>query len=377
MTSLQETLAGLIERRLGSIARAPQMWGSLESIEMQALQLIEIFAVLHDQTYASSKSRVIKESYRAFLRARYGTSLPAYLAQELDGKDSAEASSELARILSQFYRETESKLKSQVKQADITLELCLREDLQSIAQPIIASYYSALPRTVRRFQYPERLSSRGRIAKTDQLEFVADSGTGIEIRPPNGTPGTVLMAINVSNPQMDQKHNSLSMLVTEKYQKFAEFIDLVNTKADAALTVQKLDTIYKNADISHHMALAVVAMAPTSAQGIDKVVWGGKLLQRASCYVDVDTADRLMPVVRADPTKKEFDGVGVVRTADLDKRKYRMHGQNSKLTFVLTNEVLQNDAGAAVAILGETVRARGFSVRGEIFVTQIEILPRT
>ena len=373
MTAMQTAIEQMVDRRLAAILRAPQMWGSPESIELQALQLIEFLAISHNHDYAHSRSRAIKEQYRAHVRGLYGVELPAYLAQRLSAERDQEAVAQfIAQTVMDFYHKIKHSFEmasDPLNTGDVSLALVMQPGTPRLSQPVVASYYSALPRVIRKIHTPH--SRRGKTPKADQVDYVA--AAGVEITPPNGIPGRIVMGVDVMSNQLTMKYGDPRERIAEQYARFSDFISIANDESAESITIDKLDAVYRDSEISHRMALAAISMIPTAGQGIEKVVWGGKLLSSAPFALSHRTASTLMPIVQADPHRKAFEEVGIVRQADLDRRRYRMRIGTKMLTFVLNNDVLQNDESTATRILGKKVRVRGFTVHNDSFVDEIEI----
>ena len=80
MSDVRETIVAWTDQYLHEILAAPRMWGSLEAVEMQVLQLLEVraLALRPDQELASP--RRVLDTYVAFLRDRYPTqpSIPLF-----------------------------------------------------------------------------------------------------------------------------------------------------------------------------------------------------------------------------------------------------------------------------------------------------------
>jgi hypothetical protein len=71
MGDIRDTIVTWADQYLLEILAAPRMWGSLEAVEMQVLQLLEVraLALRPDQELASP--RRVLDTYTAFLRDRY------------------------------------------------------------------------------------------------------------------------------------------------------------------------------------------------------------------------------------------------------------------------------------------------------------------
>lgn len=71
MSGLRDTLAAWADQRIDEMLAAPRMWGSLEAVEMQVLQLLEIRALAVRPSQELENPRRVLDTYAAFLRERY------------------------------------------------------------------------------------------------------------------------------------------------------------------------------------------------------------------------------------------------------------------------------------------------------------------
>lgn len=70
---MKEIFISCVNKRIESLLRAPEMWGSIDSAELQYLQLLEFYAIAQDLEYAGSKSREIRTNYRSYVRDNHPT----------------------------------------------------------------------------------------------------------------------------------------------------------------------------------------------------------------------------------------------------------------------------------------------------------------
>lgn len=117
MGILRNRLRTFLDRRLHSLAARPEMWGSAESVELQALQLLHVRALVLSTDSSEVDQRDpgrIRERYISFLRARFPDAPPTPLAEHLAGEPSLQRFSELlgAFIAEELSRQDEQQHES-------------------------------------------------------------------------------------------------------------------------------------------------------------------------------------------------------------------------------------------------------------------------
>ncbi len=79
MSDLREVTTSWIDARMDSMLAAPQMWGSREAVELQALLLVELRSVVMRPTVDAEDSRRVLDAYAKFLARRFPNATPAPL----------------------------------------------------------------------------------------------------------------------------------------------------------------------------------------------------------------------------------------------------------------------------------------------------------
>lgn len=104
MSALRDRLRIFLDQRLHSLAARPEIWGSAESVELQALQLLHVRAVVSAPDAMEPDARDpggMRERYVAFLRTHFPGAPPVPLAEHLSGEPSLERFSQLLKAFIQ------------------------------------------------------------------------------------------------------------------------------------------------------------------------------------------------------------------------------------------------------------------------------------
>ncbi len=102
MTPTERRVLAFIDTRLESMLRAPAVWGSDESVELQVLQLLELRLVVMAPLPALKQDRRVQDAYEAYLLRIFPGAPPETLTSLLAGsKRQAELSSLLDRFIKQ------------------------------------------------------------------------------------------------------------------------------------------------------------------------------------------------------------------------------------------------------------------------------------
>src|SRR5690554_3352172 len=91
MSDLRNTIVTWTDQYMDEILAAPLMWGSLEAVEMQILQLLEVRAMALRPTQERVNPRRVIDTYNAFLRDRYPGRPSSALSNLVGRLDDSEA----------------------------------------------------------------------------------------------------------------------------------------------------------------------------------------------------------------------------------------------------------------------------------------------
>ena len=93
----ESTILAFIAERLQHMLKAPQMWGTYESVELQILQLLEIRAIVLESVTARSEWQDVQDRYVAYLATRFPGKPPTTLSTLL-----AQREQDVIPIISEF-----------------------------------------------------------------------------------------------------------------------------------------------------------------------------------------------------------------------------------------------------------------------------------
>ncbi|WP_438035545.1 hypothetical protein [Sorangium sp. So ce204] len=174
---------GYLDRRLSTMKRAPGTWGSPESLELQALLLIELRTfLLRRRTHAKNPFEV-RDAYIRFIHARF-PDRPGYLLSALLPADDVQV--DLPPLLEEFRRQIVEKLLREDPFAmnELVLDLVLGGRKGEGRFAAACRYFCRFERALRAFLRTGasgRRNTRG-ILPEPEVQVLRDDGGATRVR---------------------------------------------------------------------------------------------------------------------------------------------------------------------------------------------------
>lgn len=307
MSGLDDIIVKWTEEYASQILAAPRMWGSLEAVEMQFLQLLEVRALaLRPQQELNCPRRVI-DSYTAFLRDRFAEHAPlplSELAKALSLDDS-----EFITILKEFQTRMARAVlpENPFEHSQLALKLVFEQG-QAPTASAFTGYYEEFRRATRAATRTSRPHGRARKEIEFATDFVLEDAV---VRHPNGAAGEVLLRLGITQGQMDW----------DAQVRVREAISSMLTLAEWANSGSNLDELPLD-DPDQRTRAALQGRRLLPRRGIKSVSIGGLFVARAKpVEFRANFEKRFLEVVvdSSESTSTPFDQRDEIRTIDLDR----------------------------------------------------------
>ncbi len=306
MSDLRDIIVKWTDEYASQILAAPRMWGSLEAVETQILQLLEVRALaLRPQQELACPRRVI-DTYTAFLRNRFADqpSRPLFELVELLNRDD----SDFIAALNDFRERMKRAVlpENPFEHSQLALKLVFDAGHAPTASAF-TGYYEEFRRATRAAARKDL-----RRARRAPREIEAATDFALEdamVRQPNGCAGQVLLRLGVPSGQVDwqaqdQIREGISSMLT-----LAEWAE-----TDASLTDLPLD------DPNQRMRLALQARRLLPRRGIESVAVGGLFVARSKpVEFRASHEARFLAVVSSESEPAQFDHTDEIRAINLDR----------------------------------------------------------
>lgn len=135
MTWVASNLINFIDERLSHMLEAPRMWGSSESVELQALQLLEIRSLVLGSPDRQSRWQHVQIDYERFIAKRFPGAPPVTLTALLD-QESDKVIPLLAEFVAEQLRVRPSRAPAQARNA---WEIAMVESIMTKARTAVES----------------------------------------------------------------------------------------------------------------------------------------------------------------------------------------------------------------------------------------------
>lgn len=346
-----------IDARLDELLSAPPMWGSLEAVEMQALQLFDLRAhVLNPEQEAASPRRVL-DTYMAWLRQRFPEAPPAPLFRLLGASDPR--GDELGRTLTEFRAWLSSNLleENPFEHSDVAIRLVFQESRAPVTSAF-TGYYDAFRRAARAVARPEQRGARTPKGLWTATDF---SLSDARVRQANGQPAEVLLCLGAGAASGESVGGS----------EVRDALTTLLTMAEWAASNTEMTDLPMD-DVERRRRVAVQALRLLPRRGIEHVSIGGKLVGRPR-PVDLvaSHAQRLHRVIGAGTVPEPFDLRDEVRAIDLDRGELVL-GKQTRIRCYAEMDLLGEGVviGAQARVVGKRYQPLG--ARPFVLVEQIE-----
>lgn len=355
MSALRDTIVAWTDQYLQEILAAPRMWGSLEAVEMQVLQLLEVRALALRPNQEIASPRRVLDSYAAFLRGRYPNQPALPLFQLLE----AQEEQDFVRTLAEFQGMMARAVLPENPFAHS--QLAVRLTFDAGHQPTASAftgYYEEFRRALRATARND--GSVGRPKK--EIESVTDFALeDAVVTRPNGAAGQVLLRLGMSGVQD-----------AEAEERVREGFSKMLTLAEWAASDATLDELTVD-DPEQRTRVAVQARRLLPRRGIEKVAVGGLFVARSKpVEFHASYEKRFLEVVSSESTQTPFDRTDEIRAIDLD-RGLVVLGKERMQCFIGREEL------AEVNAVGIRARVRGHqyqSLLGKTFVLAESVEPQ-
>lgn len=350
MSSLRETIATWANQRIDEMISAPRMWGSLEAVEMQVLQLLEIRALALRPTQELENPRRVLDTYMAFLRERYPTRPPDPLFRLVDHLGEREFGDALGEFRAALARAI--LVENPFEHSELAIKLTFDVGRHP-STSAFTGYYEEFRRAARAaVRTPDKATGRAKKDIESATDFRLEDAI---VSPPNGAGGEVLLRLGPGAGQKnweadDRVRDALSTIMT-----LAEWASTDSTVSDLRVD-----------DVEQRTRTAVQALRLLPSRGIKTVALGGRFVARPKpVEIRSEHEKRFLEVVGAEATAESFDERDEIRAIDLD-RGLLVLGKGARTRCFVSRELLGEVA--AVGIQARVVGHRYRPLGGRAFV---------
>jgi len=362
VTNLRAAVDRWIDETLDGMLKRPGMYGSPESVELQALLLLDLRAfVAHPETAERAAGGVFDAWLASFRRShpQLTNTLPSAALGRLHAGDEAGQLRALTEALDAFRRDLVAGLTSDnpFAQHDLTLAVRMQKGKRVPPASRIGSFYSLVGQVMR--SVVRRGGSRGRLPREYEDAIAVFPAGGFEIVPENGIGAQIVMPFDW--PQAAQPAlpgvPSPEAVVREA---FGRFVSVAAWASDDE-PMQRLVQAVSDGPTRTRMALDAMRLLPPVVGDIEAVEIGGRAIVRElPVSLRPQARERLLAVVAHEQKGDAFDAVGTLRMVDLDDGRLRLRtneaGRTSSIEVWLTGAEM---TAQAATLLGVEVRVRG------------------
>lgn len=336
MSTVEDQVLHWTEEHIDALVAAPPMWGSNEAVEMQALLLFELKALLlRPEESAKDPSRIF-DTYTRFLRERFPRLPPAPLC-ELEAAPFAETLKEFHRLLS-------SRLEPEnpFQHSDLVIHLQYKDKERPTAISFTA-YPDELRRVARSFARAQAKAT-GRVRR--EIEEVTDfSIKDARIQQPNGLPAQAWLMLERGSAS--QPH----LYAVEELRTALSRVAATATWLESGTPVSDLPI--DDPEMRVRVGVQMLRLLPR--RDVDLVEVGGALSGTPKPFtLRASHASRCMAIVARDATAAPFDQTAEIRGIDLDRGTIAL-GRRPRVTCYVPADIL----GTNVREVGVSARVRG------------------
>jgi hypothetical protein len=305
MKGLRATLLDWTNQRLSTLLEAPRMFGSDEAIEMQALLLLELKALVLQPEREIANPRRVFDIYTTYLNRTYPRKPNRPLFEIVERDDfGLNLAKELHKFLDAF---TPTLLEENpFEHNTLAIQLRFKPD-QLPTAAAVTGYYEEFRRAARSFARRPGTTS-GRVSK--DVENATDFELAdLRLSPKNGAPAEALLLLGGGVGQQ-------STIASELVRSAMSSMISMGEWAGTAEGVERLpvDDVGRRT----HLALQTLRILPRGE--VAEVGIGGQLIGRARPVVfRQDYERRIVEVVGASTTPEPFDHVDEIRAFDSDR----------------------------------------------------------
>jgi len=380
VTTLREQIERWVDATLDAMIARPRMYGSLESVELQALLLLDLRAfVARPEAESQAPGRVFDAWLSAFKRRHpsMGNAMPFATLQRLYRSDEAVQFRELTEALAEFRQRLVNELQpdNPFAQHDLALAVRMQKGKRLPPASRIGSFYSLVGQVMR--SVVRRSRGRGLLSREYEDAIAVFPAGGFEVIPENGIGAQIVMPFDW--PRAEQ--TVLPTIDTPEQfarEAFTRFVDVAAWASDDE-PIQRLVQAVPDVPSRTRIALDAMRLLPPMGGDIEAVEIGGRAIHRAlPVSLRPNARDRLLSVLTHDQTPTSFDGVGTLRMVDLDEGRLRLRGIDGRKDSIEVWLTGSDAVAHAATLLGRAVRVEGTRfVRssGQVFVVAAHLNP--
>ena len=338
MNDLRSSLLSRIDCSLDAMAKAPRMWGSPESLEMQALLLLEFKCMVLRPHMTQENPSEMQEEYERFIDSSFENAPATSLAYILEN---GEQTALLPKYIQDFRRKIELELPEEnpFEHNDMVLDIEIRADHSLPSFSKICGYYE---------RFMKALAAIVRQGPKDPTDAKNAFGRATaypvpEIRVVPGKDGAgSLIRIPLEQPRFGQLNIEREFLSEQRVRDaIKQAMDVVSWAEDAEPIMSNLRKLFPADERRKMVAAQAIRMLPE--EGIESVRIGGKLLG-AEGFIELrpSQAPKIVPVLQDGERPENFSCTGTVRAVDRDQKWFRLKfGDKSRKCWVNNEEYME------------------------------------
>jgi hypothetical protein len=364
MSDPRAILADRIDRSLNLLSAAPQMWGSSESLELQALLLLEMRAVVTRPSVMRGRPSGLRGAYADYVR-QVSDYAPGVLLSSALGPDRA---SELPSLIRSFADTFDQWLPMDTHESsDVVLQLEGAPGTSDIPFALVCKYYEHFQQGLH-----ELTRLVGKEKKADS--GMADRATlypmpEIDVIPRRGDSPTVVIHLTQprdgDEPDMYDGTRELERNVARAIGKASRVIEWSRSGDPVESTRSLFSNKRERMDVAFH------SMKLLPRAGIASVRIGGRLMGTSGMVeMKPNQAVQIMSILEDDQEPTSFSQAGEVRALDLDQSWFRIRydSHTSKCWVKGQKDILDVASDALATRKRILVNGRRFARRRSHFV---------
>jgi hypothetical protein len=348
MKTALELIIEHIDARLASMSLpgAARMWGSGESLELQALQLLELRTLALRPYSFTADPREMRRAYMSFV-AKKVKNPPSMLMWAI--LEQGNASTTLPAFIGDITRNVAQELPQDdpVSESPLALELQFSAAEEDVSFAKVCRYYykfeesvtAVAKRQVSSREYKNRVS--GTYFPVPDIRIVRKLGAGPRVQLPIGAPlGGDGHVSNFGPLAGKGAHEDLFMRGLDKTLELATW-----ACSEDAISPDIAFNMFSNRKALNDVARKTFNIFP--GQGIESVRVGGTYMNGSPVTVQAKYAHRMLELIDDEGRNEPFETVGTVDAVDYEQGWFRLKTREVCWLVFKDITVLMNVAKAA------------------------------